>query len=83
MMTKRFTVLGKVSYPQGDGFLTSLSFYNKEYGEMFTLQADSTESVSDINYGDEVTLTVAKMAAEKEVGANSTDQTANADTTGV
>ncbi|ERT62393.1 hypothetical protein HMPREF1250_0266 [Megasphaera vaginalis (ex Srinivasan et al. 2021)] len=50
---------------------------------MFTLQADSTESVSDINYGDEVTLTVAKMAAEKEVGANSTDQTANADTTGV
>ena len=37
-MKRNYIVIGKVSYPQNDGVLTTFSFHNPEAGELLTLR---------------------------------------------
>lgn len=59
-MKRNYVVNGKVSYPQNDGVLTTLSFHNPETGDMMTIQTTSREETDELNYGDTVTLEIKK-----------------------
>ena len=66
-MKKAYIVNGKVTYPQQGGSLTTFHFTNIETGEIFTLSTSVEAEADSLDYGDNVTLTIEKIATNQPV----------------
>ena len=55
---KEFYVNGKITYPQGEGNLTTFTFTNKETGDMFSISTRVDAEAATIDYGQDVTIEI-------------------------
>lgn len=59
-MKRVLLVNGKVTYPQGEGVITTFHFCNNETGENYSVRTTSKEETDELNYGDEVEVEITK-----------------------